>query len=355
VRVQFVQELHNYDFLYVVSLKNGVPVYESNDPGGNILKYLKKGEQLEAVDELQWTPIGDEYIKLISVKFNDKGEIGYVTAENVALFQNEGQREPRLGIRKTVISSKIRNATVVIEHHDLIVLYNDTFYIKNHGYIHRSDYFTRFLIEDLSYMDRNGDNEEEIIVRGMYDGGYFFSDGFEYKVEMWNRLDSNLQHIFYFTYSGGGLLFSDWIHDGEFKLLDTDQDGFLETIRATKRELYNMEEVENQIWVNTVTYRKWIEDTYVVTAQFPVIGTTTGDNLRVRSIPSLDGTIEGKLKKGEPVYIVDRSPLPMTINNNTSYWYQIINKHGLSGWSFGQYLLVPAKREKLIPLDEFKH
>jgi hypothetical protein len=100
-------------------------------------------------------------------------------------------------------------------------MYNDTFYIKNHGVSHRSDYFTRFIIEDL-------------------------------------------------------------------------------------------------IWANTVTFRKWIEGTYVVTAQFPVIGTSSGDNLRVRSTLSLDGTIKGKLKKGELVYIVDHSLLPMTINNNTS-------------------------------------
>jgi hypothetical protein len=45
VRVQFVQELHNYYFVYVISMKNGIAVYESNDPKGHILKYLKKGEQ----------------------------------------------------------------------------------------------------------------------------------------------------------------------------------------------------------------------------------------------------------------------------------------------------------------------
>lgn len=143
-----------------------------------------------------------------------------------------------------------------------------------------------------------------------------------------------------------------WTKDGSYELLDADRDGFRETIRTTQTEISGADETIAAA-VPTVHYREWIDNRYKLTARFPVIGRVTEDNLRIRSQPSLEGTVTGKVMTGEAVYLTDRSLLPETIGEMRSYWYQITNKNGLSGWSFGYYLDFPPEPDRIPSIEDF--
>lgn len=65
--------------------------------------------------------------------------------------------------------------------------------------------------------------------------------------------------------------------------------------------------------------------------------TITGDGLRIRSGPSTDDEILGKLDSGTRVTVKARSWEEETIGGNHAYWY-LIFYNGIEGYVFGHYL-----------------
>lgn len=64
----------------------------------------------------------------------------------------------------------------------------------------------------------------------------------------------------------------------------------------------------------------------------------TVDHLRVRSAPTLEGEILGKVFTGMEVEVHDRSGCRQEIDGIDSYWYQITAPDAKKGWCFGGYL-----------------
>jgi hypothetical protein len=67
--------------------------------------------------------------------------------------------------------------------------------------------------------------------------------------------------------------------------------------------------------------------------------TITGDGLRVREKPGLDGKKLGTVNKGYRVEALAHSNQTDSIDGFTGYWYYIVYKN-LSGWVFGKYIEV---------------
>ncbi|MBN1573257.1 MAG: SH3 domain-containing protein [Deltaproteobacteria bacterium] len=67
--------------------------------------------------------------------------------------------------------------------------------------------------------------------------------------------------------------------------------------------------------------------------------TITGDGLRVREKPTLDGRKLGTVNKGYRVEALAHSNRTDSIDGFTGYWYYIVYKD-LSGWVFGKYIQV---------------
>lgn len=67
--------------------------------------------------------------------------------------------------------------------------------------------------------------------------------------------------------------------------------------------------------------------------------TITGDGLRVRENPSLEGRKIGTVNKGYRVEALAHSDRTDSIDGFTGYWYYIVYKN-LSGWVFGKYIQV---------------
>jgi len=64
----------------------------------------------------------------------------------------------------------------------------------------------------------------------------------------------------------------------------------------------------------------------------------TVDHLRVRSAPTLEGEILGKVFTGMEVEVLDRSGCRQEIDGMNSYWYRISHRSVKEGWCFGGYL-----------------
>ncbi len=67
--------------------------------------------------------------------------------------------------------------------------------------------------------------------------------------------------------------------------------------------------------------------------------TITGDGLRVREKPSLEGKKLGSVNKGYRVEALAHSNHTDNIDGFTGYWYYIVYKD-LSGWVFGKYIQI---------------
>jgi Bacterial SH3 domain len=70
--------------------------------------------------------------------------------------------------------------------------------------------------------------------------------------------------------------------------------------------------------------------------------TITGDGLRVRDKPALNGNKVGSLNKGYRVEAVSHSDHTDSIDGFTGYWYFIVYKN-LSGWVFGKYIQIDIR------------
>ncbi len=78
--------------------------------------------------------------------------------------------------------------------------------------------------------------------------------------------------------------------------------------------------------------------------------TITGEGLRIRETPSMDGSVIGSLSKGMRVEVVTHTDSTDSIDGFTGYWYYIDYK-GVSGYVFGKYIKIdtgvstPSERE----------
>ena len=66
-------------------------------------------------------------------------------------------------------------------------------------------------------------------------------------------------------------------------------------------------------------------------------GVVKSDFLRIREEPKPTATILAHLRKGSVLSILLRTEQRETVEDETSYWYQV-SYEGLRGWVFGAYL-----------------
>lgn len=60
--------------------------------------------------------------------------------------------------------------------------------------------------------------------------------------------------------------------------------------------------------------------------------------LPIRDAASQDGKVVYKLKPGQIVKVIGRSPAPETIQQYSDYWYEVVTDDGFGGFCFGHYL-----------------
>ena len=88
----------------------------------------------------------------------------------------------------------------------------------------------------------------------------------------------------------------------------------------------------------------------------------TGDNVRVRTGPSLKHRIITKVNRGTSVVVLERSSKLEVIGGKKNYWYRIkIKSSGKTGWIYGAFLKVSIKNlsnekqpkvERALPLNK---
>ena len=67
--------------------------------------------------------------------------------------------------------------------------------------------------------------------------------------------------------------------------------------------------------------------------------------LRVREEPFADAKIHTHVRRGAVLEIISRAERKETVENDSSYWYNI-NYAGLRGWVFGSYIEVLDSKNK---------
>jgi alpha-tubulin suppressor-like RCC1 family protein len=74
-------------------------------------------------------------------------------------------------------------------------------------------------------------------------------------------------------------------------------------------------------------------------ATLVTFGVCIDSRVRVRSEAGLWAATLGYLENGDPVEILEKSPMKMWVESVEDYWYRIRRlTDGLTGWSFGKYL-----------------
>jgi hypothetical protein len=85
--------------------------------------------------------------------------------------------------------------------------------------------------------------------------------------------------------------------------------------------------------VRPLTYRQLIDAGEM---EYEAISTTA--SLRMRSQPTLQGEVVGRLNLKEVVGVLRTSDEPMELDGMTKYWFHVCTKSGVKGWVFGGYL-----------------
>jgi len=69
-------------------------------------------------------------------------------------------------------------------------------------------------------------------------------------------------------------------------------------------------------------------------------GKINDSRVRYRSGPSTSAEVLGMFEKGERVIILERSAKPMTIGEDTKYWYKVQRSDGKAVWVYGAFLTI---------------
>lgn len=85
-------------------------------------------------------------------------------------------------------------------------------------------------------------------------------------------------------------------------------------------------------WVSSAYFRVIDFSTVPVTFSGYVQGTVLSQLLNIRNAPSLSATSLGKISRGQTYRVLGK--------NAAGTWYQLRLPSGITGWVFGQYLLV---------------
>ncbi|MFO7848688.1 MAG: SH3 domain-containing protein [Spirochaetia bacterium] len=72
----------------------------------------------------------------------------------------------------------------------------------------------------------------------------------------------------------------------------------------------------------------------------PIFAENLRDGLAVRENPSTSSERIYRMKKGLEIKILKKMDKEETVGSNTDYWYRILTKDGVTGYSFGHYLNV---------------
>jgi len=76
-------------------------------------------------------------------------------------------------------------------------------------------------------------------------------------------------------------------------------------------------------------------------------GIINDNNLRIRSEPSTDAEILGKLNKDDYVTILKKTKERENVNKEWDYWYKIKTSENITGWVFGRYIYILQPNEPL--------
>ena len=74
-------------------------------------------------------------------------------------------------------------------------------------------------------------------------------------------------------------------------------------------------------------------------------GIVNDSGVRLRSLPTLDGTIVGTLTKDESVTITEKTVRPFQVRNMSSYWYRVETAAGAKGFCYGYFVDIDAVPE----------
>ncbi len=69
-------------------------------------------------------------------------------------------------------------------------------------------------------------------------------------------------------------------------------------------------------------------------------GEVNDSRVRYRSGPSTSAEVLGMFEKGERVMVLERSARPMTIGEDTKYWYKVRRSDGKAVWMYGAFLTI---------------
>ncbi|MBN2736283.1 MAG: SH3 domain-containing protein, partial [Spirochaetales bacterium] len=75
-------------------------------------------------------------------------------------------------------------------------------------------------------------------------------------------------------------------------------------------------------------------------------GTILSDNIEAFENANIHGKVQGKLKSGTEVKVIDQSGAKDTFEGKTDYWYQI-QSDKIIGWVFGSHLAFEGKNQKI--------
>lgn len=195
-----------------------------------------------------------------------------------------------------------------------------------------------FKVEGIKITDFNHDNIPDIKLNGSYSEGIidsglgiFYSSATAY----FNVVGGQLKPIIIMPENGelGHRYITIYI---EYKELDKDKDGFIETIKSTHFEHTEdmMAFITDEEYKSYSEIRKWQDGEYKL---FKQKGRITVNRLRMRSKPNLKGDFIRYLALNEQVKVVAEGPY-QKIDGKLKPWVKIETADGTQGWCYGGYV-----------------
>ncbi|HDP80428.1 MAG TPA: SH3 domain-containing protein [Spirochaetes bacterium] len=71
-----------------------------------------------------------------------------------------------------------------------------------------------------------------------------------------------------------------------------------------------------------------------------------GDDVNLRNSPDVEGSLVGKIKRGEILLQLEKSMDTRQVGDTRDYWYRVSTMEGVSGWIFGKFI-EPLKVESM--------
>jgi hypothetical protein len=88
--------------------------------------------------------------------------------------------------------------------------------------------------------------------------------------------------------------------------------------------------------LNSEPFKRWLQLQGYLFA--PGSGVLNDSRVRIREYPTLSARVLGHLDRGQRVAVLERSGLPVPIDDMNDYWYKVRTDEGLTGWSYGYFI-----------------